>query len=369
MTIFRMSRPYGMVAGPQALCAVTVINRRIGCFLFAIAALMASLGVQAELRLEIPDETFGPPFYARLAFGNVEADMIPNDGKWAALVIYRQRECIPEDFNLLAMFDVPTAFFCPLNDMTGFEVWENEPGVDPAPIRSRMSGAESVPVWFVHLDEFEQAASDGVVTIVDFEAMPSLKRGSADFFDELLRPSEANPVGFIHINARGSFEDGGRFRLTYTTNGAFGPEHGNLPATRRTRIEFPGEDARGSDGPLVSPYTGHWTDLSNVGQGLGLHPVRGTDYFFGTYYAIDEFGQQVWYALDGLEFDGMRAHFAVLLSHGANAEAPNGVEIEQVGEMTIDFLGCRAARAAYSINGLEADFDMVSVVPADDCTD
>lgn len=370
MTIFRNHRPRELVAGSRNLNTVASIHRKLGSFLVATVALMTSLGLQAELRLEIPDETFGGPFYARLDFAPEAANIIPNNGKWAALVLYRQRECIPDDFNLLEMFDVPAAFFCPLNNMTGFEVWENAPGVDEQPMRTRLNGTGDVPIWFVLLDEFEQAADDGVVTITDFEAMPSLKRGSADFFQELLRPADSNPIGFIHLVAWGEFDDGERFRLTYTTNvGTLGPEHGNLTGSKRTRIEFPGEDVSGSNAPMAFPYTGHWVNLSSVGQGMGLHPVRGQEQFFGTFYALDEMGQQVWYALDGTEFDGMRAHFSVLLSHGANPNAPNGVELEQVGEMTIDFLGCRAATVAQSINGQQSQFDIVSMIPADDCTD
>lgn len=335
----------------------------------ASLAMIASLSAQAELRLDIPEDTFGPPFYARLEFPHIDPALIPNDGLWAALILYRQRECIPDDFNLLEIFDVPAAFSCPLNDLVGYEVYENAPGVDPAPIRSRLTGESAVPVWFVNLAEFEQLAADGVMTIADFEAMPSLKIGSAEFYDELLRPSQSNQSGFIHINARGQFEDGDRFRLTYTVNGDHGPEHGDLAGGIRTRIEFRGQSLAEIKPPQVIPYTGHWMDPSEPGQGLGIHPVRATDHVFGTFYAIDDFGQQVWYALDGTDFDGLEANFTVLISHGADLEAPNGVQLEEVGQMRIEFLGCRAARANFLIDGNEGEMNLVSLVPADDCLD
>lgn len=340
------------------------------CSLFAAGmALLASLGVQAELRLDIPGETSGPPFYARLEFPQVDPGLIPNNGQWAAMVMYRQPDCIPENFNLLTIFDVPAAFDCPLNNITGYEVYENAPGVDPAPIRSRLTAVGPVPVWFVDLTEFEQAAANGVITIADFEAMPSLRVGSADFYDELLRPNGSNPAGFIHINARGSFDNGDRFRLTYTSNGNFGSEFSNLPRSNRTRIEFRGAEDADSKDPQVFPFSGHWMDPANPGQGVGIHPVRATDYMFGTLFFIDEFGQQVWYALDATAFDGLTASISVLLSHGADPEQPNGVSVEQVGEMTIEFLGCRAARASYQIDGTERTMNLVSLVPADDCAD
>lgn len=333
-------------------------------------ALVASLGVQAELRLEIPNDTFGPPFYARLEFPHIDPVLVPSDGKWAALVLYRQRDCIPDDFNLLEIFDVPAAFSCPLNNITGYEVYENAPGVDPAPIRSRLTGQGPVPVWFVRQDEFELAAADGVITIADVEAMLSLRVASADFYDELLRPSQSNPAGFIHILARGEFEDGDRFRLTYTINGdRHGSEHGDLAGGVRTRIEIRGEGAAEIMDPQVFPFTGHWTDLSDPGQGLGIHPVRASDHIFGTFYSIDEFGQQVWYALDGTDFDGLDASFSVLLSHGADPDQPNGVLLEEVGQMRIEFLGCRAARANYEIDGQQGSMNLVSLIPADDCLD
>lgn len=336
----------------------------ISIMLFGALTIMTSLTVKAELRLEIPEETFGPPFYARLEIPTVDPVLIPSDGEWAALVLYRQRQCIPESFNLLSVFDVPAAFDCPLGNFAGYEVYANAPDVDPAPTYSRLTGSGPVSIWFVRLEEFQQAAADGNVTIVDFEEMPSLRMGSASFYDELLRPSQSNPEILLHLNAHGSFEDGGGFRLTYTVTG--NPED----ETRvRTRIEFPAASELPTSAPLVAPYTGHWFDPANPGEGLGLHPVRGTQTMYGTWFTVSPSGEQIWYALDSTAFDGIRANFDVLLSHGPDPDSPNGVALETVGHMQIDFLTCTTAVASFAIDDSSGEFDLVSLVPADNCRD
>lgn len=330
----------------------------------AVWAMLTTVDVQAEVRLDIPGETFGPPFYARLEFPSVDPGLIPNNGEWAALVLYRQRQCIPAAFNLLALFDVPAAFDCPLGEFSGYELYENAPGVDPAPIHTRLTGSGDVAIWFVRLDEFEQEAADGVVTIFDFDNMASLRKGTTVFYDELLRPSQSNPEILIHINAHGHFPDGGGFRLNYTVTG--NPQDGTQV---RTRIEFPATGDLPRSAPLVVPYTGHWYDPDRPGEGLGLHPVRGQDQMFGTWFTVTPTGEQIWYALDSTLFDGLRANFDILLSNGPDPEAANGVALEKVGEFQIDFLTCTTAVANYSMGEISGQKHLVSLVPADDCSD
>lgn len=330
----------------------------------ALLALFTSSLVQAEVRLSIPEETFGPPFYARLEFPTVDSNLIPTNGEWAALVLYRQPECIPETFNLLQVFDVPAAFDCPLGNIGGYEVYENAPGIDPAPRHTRLTGAGEVAIWFVTLAEFNQVAADGVVTIVDVENMASLRKGVTDFYDELLRPSQSNEEILLHIQANGRLDDGGAFRLVYTVNG-----DPRIRTRVRTRIEFPSQDALPDEAPLSVPYTGHWYTPELPGEGIGLHPVRGRDQLFGTWFTVNDAGEQIWYALDSTAFDGMVADFDILLSFGPDPAAPNGVALEKAGEMTIEFLTCTSADVVYELDGQVGAFDLTSLIPSDNCLD
>ena len=87
------------------------------------------------------------PFYARIsAIGH--PDRIFEDGAWIAIVFYRPAECVPDQFDLLSFFDFPgVAFGPPTTD--GFNVWQNGPGLDPAPMLAVTHGLGAVPVWFV----------------------------------------------------------------------------------------------------------------------------------------------------------------------------------------------------------------------------
>lgn len=346
-----------------------MMTNQLRCRAFLIAALsvwsmLASLNVQADLRLTIPEETFGPPFYARLEFAQVDPSLIPTNGEWAALVLYRQRQCIPESFNLLTLFDAPAAFDCPLGGYTGYELYTVPPEFDSVPTHLRLTGTGESSIWFVRLDEFQQAAANGLVTIVDFENMPSLRKGTADFYEELLRPSQSNSDILLHTTAHGRLDDGGGFRLTYTVTGD--PQIGTQV---RTRIEFPSVDELPEDAPMSSPFTGHWFEPGNPGEGLGIHPIRGRDQVFGTWYTVSGSGEQIWYALDSTAFDGLRASFDILLSFGADPDAANGVALEKVGEMEIDFFSCTSATASYTLGDSNGFKRLRSLVPADDCSD
>jgi len=100
--------------------------------------------------------------------------------------LYRDPSCVPADFNLLDFFDIPRAFGCPLA-VQGFEIWQHGPGQEPAPIQVVESqGLGVVPVWFVSPSEYESATADGVLTIGELRALPSLQTGAADSFQEVL---------------------------------------------------------------------------------------------------------------------------------------------------------------------------------------
>lgn len=164
----------------------------------------------AAVRQSIPDEQAGPPFYAR-----IEAQAIHTD-EWAAIPFYRDPSCVPADFNLLSFFDIPRAFSCSLT-VEGFVVWKNgPPPQDFAPMQQVLREAGPVPVWLVSWPELESAMADGVLTIVELAALPSLQTGHADSFHEVLHPLAGAQRGMIQLNARGTLADGRSFTVQTT---------------------------------------------------------------------------------------------------------------------------------------------------------
>jgi len=141
------------------------------------------------------------PYYAR-------TDILFHDDEWAVIVFYRPPECVREDFNLLAFYDVPDAFFCAPATTTGWSLRENGPAVDPAPFRMQLKGLGAVPVWLVGWPEMQAAANDGVLTTSELAAMPSLLKGSASFYSEsLIIPRKLTYV------ANGTLEEGSFFHV------------------------------------------------------------------------------------------------------------------------------------------------------------
>lgn len=174
----------------------------------ALALGLLPVGVAtAKVRLAFPAEAPGPPYYARIS-----SDGAPQTEQWAAIVFYRDPRCVPSDFNLLQFFDIPRAFGCPLA-VQGFEIWENGPGQDPAPIQVKSRGLGAVPVWFVSPAELAAAMADGVLTIGELSMLPSLQMGIADSFQEVLHPNQAAKHGKLTMTAFGTLSDGRAFQL------------------------------------------------------------------------------------------------------------------------------------------------------------
>lgn len=128
----------------------------------------------------------GPPIYANFA-----ADFMPSDDGIVAIAFYRQPSCIPAGFNLLTQFDVPTAFGCELT-VEG-KLWWHDPATDPFPFQIRISGLGAVPVYFADQAELAAAAQDGVLTIGELQALPSLLIGVADGFEQVIHNSNQAP--------------------------------------------------------------------------------------------------------------------------------------------------------------------------------
>jgi hypothetical protein len=175
---------------------------------------LAVVAMPATANVRIADDVV--PAYARIATGEI----FHNDD-WAVIPFYRPPTCVPSSFNLLAFFHVPNAFFCEPQTVQVATIWRNGPGIDDAPIMAKLRGLGDMPVWFVSWPELEAAIADGVLTIGELEDLPSLI-GTATFYNETLRPSQAAQVHGITIVARGVLEDSRSFHVQATRSGGAG---------------------------------------------------------------------------------------------------------------------------------------------------
>ena len=161
-------------------------------------------------------EPANPPFYMRL-----EPTFVPHTEDWAAIIFYREPQCVPDEFNLLDFFDPPPRpFFCPLT-VQGFNIWKN----GRTPIHSELHGLGAVPVWFIHWPELGAAMEDGELFMWELEELVSTNgvKGLASFYQETLPPYEIHPgepafergkvLGKLEIVARGTTEDGQSFQV------------------------------------------------------------------------------------------------------------------------------------------------------------
>lgn len=186
----------------------------------AIASSRPAVAGEGLVRTTWPSaEDPGIPFYARV---ELLPPYIFNDGEWAAIIFYRDPACVPADFNLITVFDVPAAFSCP-HTVQGSSLWQGAP-FNGAPKSIAISGMGAVPVWFVPWAAVkDQARVDGVLTIAGLQQIAGRLVGYADQYTEELQPhpdpafgggGHSNPK--MIANAQGQLEDGRGFRLHIT---------------------------------------------------------------------------------------------------------------------------------------------------------
>lgn len=167
------------------------------------------------VRLAFPGDYPGGPFYSELA-----SDFVFHTDREAAVVFWRQPDCVPADFNLLDFLDLtpafpggpPRPFLCTFT-VHGVDTW-HDPATDPFPFQEEVRGSGAVPVWLVSWPELEAAIGDGVLTIAELGSLPSLRVGQASFYQESIRNSnQGNRHAGSTTNARGLLTDGSAFRL------------------------------------------------------------------------------------------------------------------------------------------------------------
>ena len=174
----------------------------------------------------------GPPLLASgLTLGKTGFGATRTDGEWVAITFVRDPhdphpDCLAHGLNLLSPPPQPVAD-CSLT-IKG-RVWVRDPSNPMNPVKAEHQGLGAVPVYFVHLSEFEAAVMDGVLTIAELEGLPSLLIGYASFHrDEIRFPQEGRP-GKHSIGSRGQLQDGRSFQHSGVVIGT---------KNVQTRIEF-----------------------------------------------------------------------------------------------------------------------------------
>jgi hypothetical protein len=208
--------------------------RKSIALLTVTVAVLSLEATQASVRVLIPSEDPGPPFYASIA--RPPGGQIFQDGEWAAIPFLRATPCTLSDSNLLDGFDL-RAFGCGLT-VHGFAIYKNGPfPIDPVPVYALLMGNGAVPIWFVRWSDLEAAIVDDDLTIGELAALPSLLIGSASFFEYVnqigvLRP-QGPGNGKIEIASSGTLNDGRDFQFSVREMG-----ENQISTLRHVRIEF-----------------------------------------------------------------------------------------------------------------------------------
>jgi hypothetical protein len=149
------------------------------------------------------------PFYGRTTFHG--------DSPWVAYIFYRPVNCVPRDFNLLTVNDIPRAFSCGPQTVDGFAVWETGIGIDPAgPMQLHLRGRGAVSIWFFPSEGLDAAQADGALTLAELESLNPLK-GTADLYTEVLHPLRAAKNPLLIVQAQGTLTDTCPFTLHITS--------------------------------------------------------------------------------------------------------------------------------------------------------
>ena len=143
----------------------------MGWSFLVVFIISSAAALRAGLHLRFPAD-IEPDFYQSGGpIGSLQ------DGEWVAIPFWRPPDLIPDDFNLLDTFD-PGAIGLPLLVEGFLRLRESGPPAWEA------RGLGELPFWFVSVSDFEAAAADGELTIVELSALASLVTGTADFYQE-----------------------------------------------------------------------------------------------------------------------------------------------------------------------------------------
>ncbi len=182
----------------------STVNRLLTSALAGAAILTFGTGLlRAQVMLRVPDQSPGMPAYAWAA-----RPFVWHTDQWAAIVFLRAPGCVPADFNLLDLYDIPRVFACPLT-VSGFEL-RDTPDINAWP-RQAVNHGIAVPVWFVPWSALQAAMADNVLTKSQLELLAPLK-GVATSYHEVLHPIS---TAHLTIVASGFLSDGRSFQYEF----------------------------------------------------------------------------------------------------------------------------------------------------------
>lgn len=175
---------------------------------------------KGPIKLQIPED-IRLPCYARIAGTTpMGPQEIYHNDDWAAIVFYYEPSVVPATFNLLNFYEFtsfPPGQTLPMT-VAGFVLWDPDDMAAFGPwFQENIHGLGAVPVWFVSWPELRVAIDDGVLTMPELGGLPSLRKGTAALYQEVLHPEK-----HITINAEGLLEDGERF-LFHATGSVYHP--------------------------------------------------------------------------------------------------------------------------------------------------
>jgi hypothetical protein len=162
--------------------------------------------------LSFPSQFPGPPLYTSGLGKAPGFGALRTDGEWVAITFVREPGCVPHDYNLLSAPNIPAVFACPLT-IEG-RAWFSDPSDLTNPVKAWHDGLGAVPIYFARLSEYETAAMDGVLTIVEFKGLSSLLIGYASFHRDVIQFPQNGRPGAANGVSRGELEDGRSFQLT-----------------------------------------------------------------------------------------------------------------------------------------------------------
>jgi len=202
-------------------------------------------GVVCAAQADTFSRAITPPYYADLSRLEDGTPYYFHDDQWAAFVFLRLPICVPADFNLLDGADLepafpngtPRVFSCTLT-VEGHAIFKGPN--DFVPVQANLKGLGAVPVWFVKLTDIQAILPGNRLTIAQLLAIPSLRKGFANLYDEIDQPGVFRPQregnGSIHVTASGSLEDRTSFQLEWHD---MGKKDGNgQDFVRHVRIAF-----------------------------------------------------------------------------------------------------------------------------------
>ena len=166
-----------------------------------------------------PSENPGPPLYTsgHGASGQPGFGALRTDGEWVAITFVREPDCVPDNHDHLSGPN-PGAFACTLT-IEG-RIWLRDPSNPASIVKAWHDGLGAVPVYFVHLSEYEAAVTDGVLTTLELEGMSSLLIGYASYHREVLQFPQNGRPGSHSVVSRGELEDGRSFQHNSVNVGA-----------------------------------------------------------------------------------------------------------------------------------------------------